>query len=501
MNTRQNIIPSADSAVLAVSFSSTGNRFITGLSDGIRILRIDNCLSLHEPEKLPRKGGVGVVALLDDRYLAVVGGGRVPASSPNVLIFWDALQDVEISKFDLYEPILGLRMSSKHLAVILIERTVVFEYQRIEGPTRPTESVTSTTLSDVTEKEGALDGIVVPNRVKALYQTSFNNHALACLGKEVLILPAQSIGQVQVIRLTSGTKRILRAHKSALAAFTLSDDGSILATSSELGTLIRVFDIETFDQLAEFRRGSDSAVIFSLAISRGNRWLACTSDKGTLHIFDLRPPESDVPAATDREAPVQRRQQSHAGHRLSAGTMDRESLSGMSGRSSPGSAGHQGSVQEYYGLRPVPTAASPPTAGPGVSAIAAFRQSPFAPRFLKDARSAASAPFHIGDYPRHWQGGASHSWTVQPNGTRKKVFNPVPPLPNDSTGRPPKGIITFAPFAKGKTARDDDKVTLYVIGGGSDPRWEQFELAPAEGGGKALINKGFRKYLTKQFVD
>lgn len=502
MNARRNIIPAADSAVLAVSFSSTGNRFITGLSDGVRILRTDNCLPSHEP-KLPKSGGVGVVAVLDDRYFAVVGGGRVPVSSPNAFFFWDAVLELEVCKFDLHEPILGLRISSKYLAVLLVERTILFEYQKIEAPKKTSPSASGMASSTSTEKGVTSEKIVAPNKVKALYQTSTNIHALACLGKDVLLLPAQSIGQVQVIGLTSGTKRILRAHKSALGSFTLSEDDSILATSSELGTLIRVFDTKTFDQIAEFRRGTESAAIFSLAISRGNRWLACTSDKGTLHIFDLRPSAVATPAAVaDQETSTQhRKQQSFASHRISAGAMDRESNSGMSGRSSPGSAGHLGSVQEYYGLRPVPAAASPPNAGSGASAMAAFRQSPFAPRILKDVRSTASAPFYIGDYPRHWQGGASHSWVMQPNGTKKKVYNPVPPLPNDPTGRPPKGVIMFAPLAKGKKAGEEEIVTLYAVGGGSDPRWEQFELVPAEGGGENLINKGFRKYVTKQFVD
>ena len=38
----------------------------------------------------------------------------------------------------------------------------------------------------------------------------------------------------------------------------------------------------------ELRRGSDKAELFSIAIDKHVRWLACTSDKGTVHIFSLQ---------------------------------------------------------------------------------------------------------------------------------------------------------------------------------------------------------------------
>ena len=264
-----------------------------------------------------------------------------------------------------------------------------------------------------------------------------------------------------------------------------------------------------------FRRGSDHAIIFSLAFSPGNRWLACTSDKGTLHVFDMRPPNpeevalaANEKAARERRSSIQshRKSASYAAHRLSGTAQaEKDSLSGFSGRSSPATGGsgggtgtaYQGSVQEYYGLRPVPASASPPAVGVGISALAALKASPFAPRILKDVRRIASASFHMGDEPLHWQGGASWSWTMAPGGARKKIKNPVSPLPNTPTGKPVKGIIAFL----ARDGGDDEGARMCVIGGGSDARWEMFELLPAEGGGWGLVNRGFRRYLTRQFVD
>jgi len=68
----------------------------------------------------------------------------------------------------------------------------------------------------------------------------------------------------------------------------LSPDGTLLATASGKGTLIRVFDTETAKKIAEFRRGSDYALISDIIIDKDNKYISCASDKGTAHIFALK---------------------------------------------------------------------------------------------------------------------------------------------------------------------------------------------------------------------
>lgn len=67
----------------------------------------------------------------------------------------------------------------------------------------------------------------------------------------------------------------------------LSPDGEVLATASETGTLVRTFSTSNCARTGELRRGVDHADIYSIAISPSSRLLAVTSDKATLHIFDL----------------------------------------------------------------------------------------------------------------------------------------------------------------------------------------------------------------------
>lgn len=64
-------------------------------------------------------------------------------------------------------------------------------------------------------------------------------------------------------------------------------DGTKCATASEKGTLIRIFDTATGQLLNELRRGMDRAEIYSIAFNKESTRICVSSDKGTIHIFNL----------------------------------------------------------------------------------------------------------------------------------------------------------------------------------------------------------------------
>lgn len=65
--------------------------------------------------------------------------------------------------------------------------------------------------------------------------------------------------------------------------------GNIYADNLQ-GTLIRLFSTSNGARIAELRRGVDHATIFSISISPSSLMLAVTSDKSTLHVFDIPNP-------------------------------------------------------------------------------------------------------------------------------------------------------------------------------------------------------------------
>jgi WD40 repeat protein len=76
-------------------------------------------------------------------------------------------------------------------------------------------------------------------------------------------------------------------HESSISCLTLSSDGTFLAATSDKGTLIRILKAEDGTFLQEVRRGAEKAEIYSLAFDPTTKFIACSSDRGTVHIFSL----------------------------------------------------------------------------------------------------------------------------------------------------------------------------------------------------------------------
>jgi WD40 repeat protein len=109
-----------------------------------------------------------------------------------------------------------------------------------------------------------------------------------------MAFPALQMGHVCItgIGTTTSSATIIPAHESPLAALAVDPSGNLLATASEKGTLIRVFDIQSGRLLCELRRGADRAEIFSIQFNRDGTKLCVASDKGTIHIFALDSPST-----------------------------------------------------------------------------------------------------------------------------------------------------------------------------------------------------------------
>ena len=117
--------------------------------------------------------------------------------------------------------------------------------------------------------------------------TPYPNVLTMCYTNPTIAFPTEKKGHCQVYNIES-SKIIadIKVSESHVACLGLNDDGTILASASEKGTLIRVFDLKDGGkQIREVRRGSDRAEIHSLVFDNTNDFLVCSSDKGTIHLF------------------------------------------------------------------------------------------------------------------------------------------------------------------------------------------------------------------------
>ncbi|WKY14080.1 hypothetical protein Q1695_004703 [Nippostrongylus brasiliensis] len=78
------------------------------------------------------------------------------------------------------------------------------------------------------------------------------------------------------------------AHDGPLACLKFSCDGTMIATASVKGTVIRVYSVPLGSRLFEFRRGMSRCVtIYSLAFSADSTYLCSSSNTETVHVFKL----------------------------------------------------------------------------------------------------------------------------------------------------------------------------------------------------------------------
>ena len=244
-----------------------------------------------------------------------------------------------------------------------------------------------------------------------MFETADNPTGLCCLGSKIVAFPGRTPGQVQMVEIATGNVSIIPAHSTPLRAMELSPDGEILATASEVGTLVRIFSTGNCAKIGELRRGVDRAIIFCISISPDNQLLAVTSDKATLHVFDL-----PSVIATSRQGSMA----SNRPHRNS--------------NASSTSGNVEESNRQKWGV---------------------LGKIPLLPRVFSDVYSFASAHFEIDDAPQ--------------NDLGKSAIAPIPGIPG---GKPRKGVIgwknDFTILVLG--AGRDGRWEKYVLADGDDGR-------------------------------
>lgn len=244
--------------ILYLNFNQDASCFCVGTEEGFLIF------SVH-PFKLlvnrPMGGGIGRIEMLKStNILALVGGGMKPIYPPTKIIIWDDKIHKVISELRFNSPILNTKIKMDRIIGVTERKIYVFNINTLD-------------CLDIFDSFENTNGIMAIS----------SGDLISVMG-----FPFGEKGQVKVVNFNSlAPLPLISAHESRIACLCINHNGTLLATASDKGTLIRVFSIQTGELIAELRRGVKNCNISCIAFDEHNKFVGCSGDTGTIHLFSI----------------------------------------------------------------------------------------------------------------------------------------------------------------------------------------------------------------------
>lgn len=258
-----------------VTFNQDHSVLGVGTSKGFRLYNTEPFSKQSES----REGDVSILEMLFSTSLVAL------TLSPRVLRIQNTKRHSTICELTFPTRVLAVRLNRKRLVVVLEDQLYIYDISNMKMLRSENTSPNPNAICALSPSSEH-NYLVYPLPTKAA-PTTFTppshapptaNHVAPTTG-EVLIYDATKLDPVNVVE----------AHHSPLSCIALNNDGTLLATASEKGTIIRVFSVPDAQKLYQFRRGSIPARIYSMSFNSTSTLLGVSSATETVHIFRLAP--------------------------------------------------------------------------------------------------------------------------------------------------------------------------------------------------------------------
>jgi WD40 repeat protein len=202
------------------------------------------------------QGGVSIIKMLDESNIFLFVGRTENGPYPyNKFIIWDDNKKVVLGEILYNQKIQNIDVTQKHIYIQTDKKLYIYQF----------------------------DNLLL------LKQLDCNNSSLFSLcnkENEIIVYPTLNTGEIAILNMKNENSFNIQAHTSKIEQVAISNNGKYIATASEKGTIIRLFDVDTQKQINEFRRGTEYVPIIQLAFHPNLSILLVESDKGTIHLFN-----------------------------------------------------------------------------------------------------------------------------------------------------------------------------------------------------------------------
>ena len=205
-------------------------------------------------------GGIGIVEMMyKTNIFGLVGGGKNPKYTPNKVVLWDDYQTKVLNEFKLTSSVKNLKIKKDKIIIVCEQRIYVYS----------------------TDKYKLIETI----------ETSKNETGVIGINTEqnftVMGFPIIPEGFIKVKYYENSQEVDINAHNGVIHYISINSDGTLVATASNKGHIIRVFCIATGQFLEEYRRGKEKALISNITFDEYSSWMGVCSERGAIHIFSM----------------------------------------------------------------------------------------------------------------------------------------------------------------------------------------------------------------------
>ncbi|KAL5341589.1 autophagy-related protein 18 [Aspergillus crustosus] len=270
-----------------VTFNQDYSYLAVATSKGFRIFTTDPFAKSYET----KDGNIAIIEMLFSTSLVAL------ILSPRRLQITNTKRQSTICELTFPTTVLSVKLNRKRLVIVLEDQIYLYDIQTmkllytIETSPNPNAICALSPSSDNCYLAYPLPQKAAPSSFNPPAHAPPGNTHVSPTSGEVLIFDTLKLEAINVIE----------AHRSPLACITLNADGTLIATASDKGTIIRVFSVPDGHKLYQFRRGSIPSRIFSMSFNTTSTLLCVSSSTETIHLFKLShpsQPQEGLPASS-----------------------------------------------------------------------------------------------------------------------------------------------------------------------------------------------------------
>ncbi|KAF6745315.1 WD40 repeat-like protein [Ephemerocybe angulata] len=218
-------------------------------------------------------GARGIVEMLFcTSLIALVGAADQAQSSPRKLQIVNTKRQSMICELLFPSSILAVKMNRKTLVIVLEAEIYIYDISNMR-------------LLHVIETTPNPEAICA---LSPSVDSSYLAYPSPVPSSSTSPSPTPASGDVLLFSTRSLTvANVIQAHKAPISCLALNSTGTLLATASDKGTVIRVWSVPGAEKLYQFRRGTREAKIYSINFNVVGSLMAVSSAHDTVHIFKL----------------------------------------------------------------------------------------------------------------------------------------------------------------------------------------------------------------------